>query len=236
MGPSEDLPNTRTNQEGWRNRPQRRARTRRCLLKGCNRFYRPDHPLERYCSEACRHEAQKWRHWKAQQKYRATARGRAKRNGQCRRRRKRRKALSKAAEPGARVIPIRFFRPELRSAWLLRKVPENPALSPAAILLARMPARAGACSGAGTALEGTGSGARARVDERCTEPIAASTAHPQIVPTYCQSCSGSLSSLLPTRRGRGSGDTLVGALRSLFFFFMFSLGREHAALGRRRRP
>jgi hypothetical protein len=159
MGPSEDLPNTRTNQEGWRNRPRRRARTRRCLLKGCDRVYRPDHPLQRYCSEACRQKARKWRRWKAQRKYRASALGRAKRKGQCQRRRQRRKALSVAAELAARVIPIRFFRPGLRPARLLRKVSETPALSLAAFLLARMPARAGARSGAGTTLEGTGSGA-----------------------------------------------------------------------------
>jgi hypothetical protein len=178
MGPSEDLPKSRTNQERCRSRPRRRARKRRCLLKGCNRVYRPDHPLQRYCSEACRREAQKWRRWKAQQKYRATTLGRAKRNGQCRRRRQRRKALSAAAEPGARVIPIRFFRPGLRSARLLRKVPEDPALSPAAFLLARMPACAGARFGAGTTLEGTGSGARVRVDERRAEPIDIATEPP----------------------------------------------------------
>lgn len=178
MGPSEDLPNSRTNQERCRSGTRRRARKRRCLLKGCNRVYRPDHPLQRYCSEACRGEARRWRRWKAQQKYRGSALGRARRKGQCRRRRQRRKALSAAAEQAARVIPIRFFRPGLRSARLLRKVPENPALSPAAFLLARMPARAGAGFGAGTTLEGTGCGARVRVDERRTEPIAAWTESP----------------------------------------------------------
>jgi hypothetical protein len=178
MGPSEDLPNSCTNQERRWNHPRRRARARRCLLKGCNRVYRPDHPLQRYCSEVCRREARKWRRWKAQQKYRATARGRAKRNGQCRRRRKRRKTFSGAAEQAARVIPIGFFRPGLRSARLLRKVPENPALPVAAFLLARMPARSGARIGAGTALEGTGRGARACGDEHGTEPIAAKTGPP----------------------------------------------------------
>lgn len=171
MGPSEDLPNSRTNQERCRSRPRRRARARRCLLKGCHRVYRPDHPLQRYCSEVCRREAQKWRRWKAQQKYRATILGKAKRNGQCRRRRKRRKALSGAAGPDARVIPIGFFRSRLRPAWLLRKVPENPAFSTAAFLLARLPARAGARSRAGTALERPWPGARARFHERRAEPI-----------------------------------------------------------------
>jgi hypothetical protein len=178
MGPSEDLPNSRLNQERSRSHPRRRARARRCLLKGCNGVYRPDHPLQRYCSETCRREAQRWRHWKAQQKYRATDLGRAKRRKQFRRRRKRRKALSEAAEGGARVTPIRFFRSGLRSAWLLREVLKNPALSLAALLLARMPALPGARSGAGTTLERTGRGARARVEERRTEPIDAPTEPP----------------------------------------------------------
>lgn len=217
-------------------RPRRRVRTRRCLLKGWDRIYRPDHPLQRYCSEACRRKAQKWRRWKAQQKYRATDLGRAKRKKQCRRHRKRRKALSEAAEQGARVTPIRFFRPVLRPAWLLRKVPKNEALSPAAFLFARVPACTGARSGAGTTLERTGRGAPASGHERRTRPEDALTEPPyQIVPTYCQSQSGSLRSLLPTRRGRGSEETVMGALRSLFFF-MFRLERERAALGRRRHP
>ncbi len=178
MGPSEDLPTSRTNQEHSRSRPRRRARARRCLLQGCNRVYQPDHPLQRYCGEACRREAQRWRRWKAQQKYRATLLGKAKRRKQCRRRRQRRKELSAGAERGARVIPIRIFRPGLRPARLLPKVLKNPALSPAAFLLARMPARAGARSRTGTTLEGPRSGARARVDARSTEPIAAWTESP----------------------------------------------------------
>jgi hypothetical protein len=178
MGPSEDLPKSRTNQERCRSRPRRQARQRRCLLKGCDRVYRPEHPLQRYCSEACRREAQKWRRWKAQQKYRATAWGKAKRNGQSRRRRQRCKALCEAAEQAARVIPTSFFRPGLRPARLLRKVPENPALAASAFLLARMPACAGARSGAGTTLERTGSGARDRIDQHGAEPVTPSTEPP----------------------------------------------------------
>lgn len=152
MGLSEDLPNSRINQERSRIRPARRARTRRCLLKGCDRVYRPNHPLQRYCSEKCRREAKKWHRWKAQQKYRTTELGKTRRKEQCRRHRKARKSVPEAAAGGARVIPIRFFRSFLRSPWLLREVHENAPLSLPTFLLARVPARVGACSGAGAAV------------------------------------------------------------------------------------
>ena len=225
MGPSEDHPNSRINQERSGNRSCRRARSRRCLLKGCDRVYRPDHPLQRYCGEECRREAEIWRRWKAQQKYRATAQGKAKRKQQCERRRERRKArkpVFDAAAGGARVIPIRFFRSFLRSPWLLREVHENAPLSLPTFLLARVPACVGARLGAGTALEGARCGARVRVRTRYedrTEPIEGiSRASFEIVPTYCQPRTVSLNSLLPTRRGRGSEESVIGALRSLFFF------------------
>ena len=49
MGPSSFHPLFRTRQEAWRPR-----RGRRCLLKGCERWFTPSHPQVRYCSEACR--------------------------------------------------------------------------------------------------------------------------------------------------------------------------------------
>ena len=242
MGPSEDLPNSRINQERSRNRPCRRARSRRCLLKGCDRVYRPDHRLQRYCREECRREAKRWRRWKAQQKYRATARGKAKRKKQCQRLRDRRKAqkpVSEAAAGGARVTPIRFFRFFLRSPWLLQEVHENAAISLPTFLLARVSTCVGARLGAGTALEearcGAPVGVRARYEGR-TEPIERiSRASFEIVPTYCQRPTVSLNSLLPTRRGRGNEESATGALRSLFFF-MFWLEGERAELGGRRNP
>jgi len=158
MALSKDLPKSHKNQQRSFRRPQPRrwGRSRRCLLKGCGRLYRPKHPLERYCGEACRQEAKNWRRWKAQQKYRATECGKAKRREQCLRRRKCRKAgkaAFEAAAGGARVTPIKFFRWFLRSARLLRDVRKKPAFSAAAVLLARMPACAGARSGAGAALD-----------------------------------------------------------------------------------
>ena len=221
MSPSEDRPNSRINQGCCRSAPHRRARSRRCLLKGCNRVYHSEHPLQRYCSETCRQKAKKWHRYKAQQKYRETARGKARRQEQCRRRRKlgkARKAAADAAAGGARVIPIRFFRPGLRSARLLRKVPENPALSPAAFLLARMPARAGARFGAGTTLEGTGSGARVRVDERRTEPIAAWTESPSRSSRHIVNFLRNRYRHFAHKERKGGGTSLSGAFRSLFFF------------------
>jgi hypothetical protein len=93
--------------------------------------------LQRYCSEACRRKAKKWRRWKDQQKYRATEPGKKKRQEQCRRRRERlKKADSDAAAKGARVIPIKFFRLLLRPPRMLREIPKNPAFTPSASLLA----------------------------------------------------------------------------------------------------
>jgi hypothetical protein len=158
MALSEDLPKPQRNQQRshGRHQPRRWARSRRCLLKGCGRVYRPNHPLERYCREVCRQDAMRWRRWKAQQKYRGTECGKTKRKEQCLRRRKRRKAresVSEVAAGGARVTPIKFFRWFLRSTWLLREVRKKPALSIAAVLLARMSACTGARSGAGGAME-----------------------------------------------------------------------------------
>jgi hypothetical protein len=97
---------------------------RRCLLKGCERRFHPRHAHQRYCSEDCRKGARRWSRWKAQQKYRDTAAGQEKRNGQSRRYRERIKsrqaAEKEAVETAARVITSEeFFRAFLRPAGLL---------------------------------------------------------------------------------------------------------------------
>jgi hypothetical protein len=74
--------------------------------------------------EQCREAARKWSWWKAQQRYRETAVGQAKRNGQSRRYRERIKTLKptepKAVNESARVITQEdFFRAHLRPAGLL---------------------------------------------------------------------------------------------------------------------
>jgi hypothetical protein len=59
----------------------RGPRRRRCLLKGCERFFEPRWPQARYCGPACQQAAKRWRSWRAGQTWRKTDSGR-----QCRRR------------------------------------------------------------------------------------------------------------------------------------------------------
>jgi hypothetical protein len=120
MGPPESATSQPENQEGGRRKRQARRRRkpaprpRRCLLKGCEQRYRPRHVRQRYCSEQCRKAARAWSRWKAQDRYRATAVGKEKRNGQSRRYRERvrsRQAPTAEAVPDtARVITNEFFR------------------------------------------------------------------------------------------------------------------------------
>jgi hypothetical protein len=124
MGPSESATAHPENQEGRRRRLPYRPRMRRCLLKGCEQDYPPRQARQRYCSEDCREAARKWSRRKAQERYRETAAGQQKRNGQSRRNRERVKSR-KPPEPetvneAARVIATEhFFRPFVRPARLL---------------------------------------------------------------------------------------------------------------------
>lgn len=86
--------------------PGRRFRRRRCLLKGCERWFRPCHPQGRYCSAGCRQAARRWRRWYASRHYRATEQGKQRRRAQSRRYRQRRQQATaaladNAAAPGA---------------------------------------------------------------------------------------------------------------------------------------
>jgi hypothetical protein len=135
---------SRSEHAGRRRRAAHRPRSRRCLLKGCERRFRPQRAQERYCSRACRQAARKWSRWKAQQRYRATAAGREKRNGQSRRYRERVSSRMQATPEeslpeGARVITQTFFRSQLRPSWLLRMVRGYATIARAAVLFARMP-------------------------------------------------------------------------------------------------
>ena len=56
------------------------CRSRICLLKGCERWFSPVHPLARYCCAACREAARRWSRWQAARRYRASEQGK-----QCRR-------------------------------------------------------------------------------------------------------------------------------------------------------
>src|SRR6266568_4802989 len=126
----------------------RRPPMRRYLLKGCERRFHPRQARQRYCSEECREAARKWSRRKAQERYRETAAGRQKRNGQSRRYRERVKSRKppepEAVEDAARVItPEHFFRARLRPAGVLRAIRARAAKSLAAFLFAGLPARAG---------------------------------------------------------------------------------------------
>jgi hypothetical protein len=159
MGPPEILTRPRKNQAaGRRKRRARQPRARQCLLKGCEQRFHPRQARQRYCSAECRERARKWSRWKAQQRYRETAAGQEKRNGQSQRYRDRIKSRkppqSEAVSEAARVITKEyFFRAHLRPAGVLRAVRTAAAKSLAALLLRVVPAGAGASRGAGAALE-----------------------------------------------------------------------------------
>ena len=110
MAPTEGPSKRLKNQERTKSR---RPRTRRCLLKGCGKRFRPEKALERYCSDECRDAARQWSLWKAQLQYRSTQNGKDRRKEQCRRNRKRVKNEKnhklEAANEAARVITIDFF-------------------------------------------------------------------------------------------------------------------------------
>lgn len=94
------------------------GRLRRCLLKGCERPFHPDHPCSRYCSDACRQAADRWARWRASWRYRRTEAGQERRREQSRRYRERRKTSQSACSvtetspreghentPGGKVSP-----------------------------------------------------------------------------------------------------------------------------------
>ena len=160
MGPTQDPPEQGANQGRIRTclkKRRHRPRLRRCLLKGCERRFRPQQPRARFCSEDCRRKARQWSRWKAQKRYRATGPGKQKRQAQSRRYRwrVRRRKQARAATPGtARVITANFFRLHVRPSRLLRDVRPHGSFSAAAVLFAGVPSGTGTRPGAGTALEG----------------------------------------------------------------------------------
>ncbi len=159
MGPPESPTAHPENQEaGRRKRLLRRPRLRRCLLKGCEELFHPRQARQRFCSARCREAARQWSRWKAQQRYRATAPGQQKRNrqsGRYRERVKNRKPPEpEAVSDAARVITTEhFFRPFVRPARLLRELRTPTAKSLTALLLAGLPAGAGARPGTGAEVE-----------------------------------------------------------------------------------
>ncbi len=183
MGPCEDPPEQRENQDPSpvqnQKRRARRPRHRACLLKGCRDFFRPVHPLARYCSEACRQAARRWSQWKARRRYRESVKGRGRRQAQSRRYRR----AERRRQP--RVGPARGSSEE-KKFWSAR------ATVPAA-MRALSSGGAPRCSDSVAAAAGgpwSGFGSGRSVGEREGGP--GSGLGPDIVWTYC-------------RRGVGSG-------------------------------
>jgi hypothetical protein len=80
-------------------------RCRRCLLKGCERWFLPTRPQARYCSPPCQQAAQHWRRWQAAQRYRASVHGKERRRDQSRRYRVRRRQRP-VGEPPTATEPL----------------------------------------------------------------------------------------------------------------------------------
>ena len=115
MSPTQDPPHRNTNQERSHRAAKRRRRSPRrrlCLLKGCKRRYRPEHPWSRYCGDDCRRKALQWSRWKGQQRYRATRFGKQHRQAQSQRYRQRvltRKRSKSATSEPARAIKAKIY-------------------------------------------------------------------------------------------------------------------------------
>ena len=105
---------------------RRPRRARRCLLKGCERWFIPPYSQSRYCSGPCREAARRWRRAQASRRYRASAAGRERRRAQQQRYRQRRQERATAtasadglasregqrpACPGEDLVECMCFRP-----------------------------------------------------------------------------------------------------------------------------
>jgi hypothetical protein len=112
----------------------RRPRCRRCLLKGCEQLFRPSRPQTRYGSDACRHEARRWRRWRASQKYRASPRGKERRQGQSQRCRDRHRQGGVAGASVVAAISASDQPP-----------PSPPPAAPAPAVAAAVPRDRGTC-------------------------------------------------------------------------------------------
>ncbi len=147
MGPSEDRASPSRKQACRRPAPAR-PRARRCLLKGCERWFPPACSQARYCSTECRGTAARWREWKARGRYRQTERSRECRRAQRQRGRQRQAERERRGERRAEdrvgasawVIAQQEIFMLVRPSWLLRDVRTDTPVTDAAILLAAVPA------------------------------------------------------------------------------------------------
>ena len=79
------------------------CRARICLLKGCETWFSPSHPLSRYCSEACGQAARLWSRRLAAERYRASDQGKERRRQQSCRYRERVRQRQEEIQPLAVV-------------------------------------------------------------------------------------------------------------------------------------
>ena len=127
--------------------PCRRARRRKCILKDCECWFQPKQPQERYCSDVCRKEGERWRRWRASQGWRASERGKECRRCQSRRYRERqrqkREALqltclqAKGEREGQRSN--KSWNHFVRPTWLLCVIQHHVTKSLAEVLFVRLP-------------------------------------------------------------------------------------------------
>jgi hypothetical protein len=189
VGPPDDQSSRQRRQARYGRRC--RPRGRRCLLKGCGRWFQPRHPQARYCSDICRRAAKRWRDWKSKERYRKSERGREKRREQSRRHRERegersresfRCAVGGAAWVIAQPRIFMFLRPSVQRCYEIFSRTVVRHRGPSEILLRVMSRSSLSRAGEGASVEGTlWCGASA-----CGEGT------PGLSVTYCQEERGSL--------------------------------------------
>jgi hypothetical protein len=115
---------------------------RRCLLKGCERWFLPRCPQARYCSKACQEAARYWRVWHANRRYRATDHGKKRHRDANRRYRECRRQRPPPAdtppptphlEPVSPVIDTETLPrivPHLDPAWPVIEADTHPRIVP----------------------------------------------------------------------------------------------------------
>jgi len=91
----------------WQDETLRLA-SRKCLLKGCDRYFSPDHPLDRYCRDDCKADAASWRIAMANLQYRQSPGGKEKRRERATRHRFRIKAQTATPIATAKVLLLQL--------------------------------------------------------------------------------------------------------------------------------
>jgi hypothetical protein len=102
----------------------RPRRARRCLLKGCERWFEAARPQSRYCSGACAAAARRWRCVQASRRYRTSDGGRVRRREQNRRYRQRRRQREIASADA--VATREGQRPAVGDADYCQRMCERP--------------------------------------------------------------------------------------------------------------